>query len=333
MAGCAGGWPMPEARLRRIEARLRRHFAPPMPRLGAALHGVAQALAVPPVLALGALAGAPGMALRARLAWLAIRGAVGGRLPWRSAYELLLRPLDGVRHFELGWLLDGIRAQAPQAPRDLLDLSSPRLLPLLLLREFPAMTATLANPDRTDLARTQTLAAELGVQARAHFAGTTAEALAPAGASVDLVTCASVLEHLPGEGDRESLAALWRALRPGGVLALSLPCAAQACEEYTDLDEYGLGAPDAMGLYFGQRFYDEALLEARIFSVVGAPAAFAVYGERVPGAFAADRARRLRNRYYPHWREPLWLARAFGRFPSVAGLPGVGVAAMIFRKA
>jgi hypothetical protein len=47
-----------------------------------------------------------------------------------------------------------------------------------------------------------------------------------------------VLEHIPE--DRDALEKMRNLLESGGKLLLSVPCAAEAFEEYIDFDEYGL---------------------------------------------------------------------------------------------
>jgi SAM-dependent methyltransferase len=136
----------------------------------------------------------------------------------------------------------------------------------------------------------------------------------------------SVLEHIPRDG--EALEAMWRLLRPGARLLLSVPCAARAFEQSIDRNEYGLLAPEADGFVFWQRFYDEDGLRARIFSVTGPPVRQAVYGETEPGAFARNAQAKRSDPAYPFWREAVMMGREYAVFPSVPALPGEGVAAM-----
>jgi SAM-dependent methyltransferase len=302
---------------------------PPGSAFAGRMHALAEVALTPAGLAGGMLCGAPGIRLRLRLARLALRGVVGGSLTARSAYELLVRPLDSVRHFELEFCRDRIRERGFAS---YLDVSSPRLLPLVLLAESRAARALLCNPDWKDLERTQALARELGLAAGMEFAAMRIDQLTPRHGEFDLVTCVSVIEHVPGEGDVEALRRLWGLLRERGRLVLTVPCAAADFEEYLNLNEYGLAVPEHNGFFFGQRFYSRASLERRLFAVAGRPATFAVFGERAPGIFFADRARRVGCRYYPHWREPIMMGRNYGTFRSIDDLPGIGVAAMVFEK-
>jgi hypothetical protein len=124
---------------------------------------------------------------------------------------------------------------------------------------------------------------------------------------------------------------MWTWVRPGGRLVLSVPCARDPYEEYIDLDEYGLLKPDDRGFVFGQRFYDQRMIRDRFVSVCGEPSRFAILGEREPGAFLADRERKLLGK--ASWaREPYALATGYRRFDSIDALPGIGIAAMEFLK-
>jgi SAM-dependent methyltransferase len=199
------------------------------------------------------------------------------------------------------------------------------------MSRHPRATALLLNPDAHDLAATQLLARELGLDGRCRFERSTV-AEAPLGAEAfDLVTSLSVVEHIPAPGDSEAVSRMWRAVRPGGRLVLTVPCSREAYEEYVDLDEYGLQPADASGLHFGQTFYDEALLAQRIYSMCGTPSRVAVFGEREPGTFAEDRARKVRGAWRPE-REPWMMATAYRRYGAVRELPGAGVVGLEFRK-
>lgn len=315
--------------LRRIYSTLEPDVGAPGSELAGRMHALAEAALAPLGLAGGTLCGAPGIRFRLLLARLGLRGLANGTLAARTAYELLVHPLDSVRYFELEFCRDRIREREFSS---YLDVSSPRLLALVLLAEAPQVRALLCNPDRNDLERTRALARELGVAAGVEFAALRIEDLGPGRGSFDLLTCVSVVEHIPGEGDAQALQRLWGLLRPRGRLVITVPCAAVHFEEYLNLNEYGLAVPEHNGFFFGQRFYSQALLEQRLFAVAGQPVAFEVFGERVPGFFFADRARRVSNRYYPHWREPIMMGRNYRRFRSIGDLPGIGVAAMVFEK-
>jgi SAM-dependent methyltransferase len=274
---------------------------------------------------------APGLAFHRRCAGLGLRLLVARRAPlqWGWSYRLTCMPMDSTRYFELDFAW---RALADAPLSRYLDVSSPRLLPLLLAASRPTLTATLVNPDPHDLALTDQLRQAMGLAQRCHLQASTIAAAALPAASFDAITSLSVIEHIPE--DRRAVAAMWALLKPGGRLALSVPCAARPSVQYINQDEYGVLAPDRSGFVFWQRFYDRTLLEERVFSVTGAPVHSAVYGEKVPGAIQrnADAKRRTSFSAYPFWREPFMMAQEYAHFPNVAALPGEGVIALEFRK-
>jgi SAM-dependent methyltransferase len=147
--------------------------------------------------------------------------------------------------------------------------------------------------------------------------------------SFDTITSISVLEHIPE--DRAALEKMWNLLRPGGKLLLSVPCAAEAFEEHIDFDEYGLLEKDDEGFVFGQRFYDEQLLQESVFGVTGKPSRYSLYGERSPGSFFKDRQAKLHDDH-SFWREPYALGLQYKYYRRIDDLPGVGVTAMEFIK-
>ncbi len=252
-----------------------------------------------------------------------------GAKAWRhdrsAAQTLLFEPMDSVRYFELEFAW---RAASGVRGHRYLDVSSPRLLPLALLERHSGLRADLINPDDLDLALTKRLAEVLGVSSRVEFHQATALE-APFGC-YDLVTSISVIEHIEGIGDMAALRRMWDVVAPGGRLVLTVPCSRAAFEEYLNINPYGLSTATAEG-FFGQRFYDEALLEQRVFSTCGRPAKIGIFGERRPGLFVEDRWRKNLG----HWnaeREPYAVATEWARFPSLAALPGLGVVGLEFVK-
>lgn len=284
----------------------------------------------PAFLLLARLRGAPGLGFRGWYASLALRQLLlpGRHLPLHELYKLIVFPMDSVRYFEFQYVWDRVRKLSV---RSYLDVSSPRLLPLLLLRRRRDIEAVLLNPDRADLPITRKFAAAMGVQGRCTFSDSVIAEAPIAEGSRDLITCISVLEHIPR--DREAVRKMWSLLQPGGRLLLTVPCAAKGAVEYTDRDKYGLLGTDAAGTVFWQRYYDWDLLGERIFAEIGQPAHVEIYGERARGAYARNVQQKMRYGWrYPGWREPYFMGSEFRHFDSLATLPGMGVIGMEFRK-
>jgi hypothetical protein len=125
---------------------------------------------------------------------------------------------------------------------------------------------------------------------------------------------------------------MWRLLAPGGHLLLSVPCVAEAYEEYLSRDVYGVLGAQADGFTFWQRLYDPALLEQRIFTVTGPPVRSELFGERTPGLYYQNMRQKMSDPRYPVWREPYMVGQDYRRFARAADLPGVGVIALEFVK-
>lgn len=272
-----------------------------------------------------AIAGAPAMRLRWRSLWTGVRLSFTGG-DWATAYRCIVSPFDSVRHFEFDYFWR--RAHAGSVAT-YLDVSSPRLLPLMLLDAHPMLHADIVNPDANDLHRTQTVARSLGVSRRCRFSEQRIGQFEGRPGGYELITCMSVLEHI--DDDIGAIGSIWSLLAPGGQMLVSVPCAAAAVEEYSDFDEYGLLPKDRDGFVFWQRYYDPVRLR-RLFEVVGEPMNFAVFGERIPGTYDADVAAKRSDPGYPHWRDSLATARGYVIQPGIEGLVGMGVVAMEFVK-
>ena len=268
--------------------------------------------------------GTPGMGFRWRCFGLGLR--LLAIVNVAEAYRCIVSPLDSVRHFEFDFFW---RRTFRSGAKTLLDVSSPRLLPLMLLRAQPDLSADVINPDANDLRRTVELAEAIGVSKRCRFDSLRIEELAQLQRSFDLITCMSVLEHIVD--DEGAIRVMWSLLTPGGRLLVSVPCAASAYEEHSNVDEYHLLESDAEGFVFWQRFYDRAMLE-RIFAITGPPASQAIFGERKAGNYDADVVAKRTDPRYPRWREPYATTRAYAYRDILDDLPGMGVIAMEFVK-
>jgi len=201
--------------------------------------------------------------------WLA-RGLRGGG--WgdaRAGLYRLLVPLEPWRYHELARL-----AREPTGG-DCLDVSSPKLLASLLAHEGAGRwVAVDLLADEIDRWRALDPTLDLRVE--------DARRLSFPDSSFDTVVCASVIEHVAGDGDVAAMAEMWRVLRPGGVLHLTTNVAARAGEVRTRRAVYahddgedgpsagappgsGGGAPadGPVGVFF-ERHYADATLDQRL---------------------------------------------------------------------
>ena len=164
----------------------------------------------------------PGVNLHIKLAWLAIRLFFLRRLSWKICCTLIFFPMDSTRYFEFH---EVFKSLSDFSFDSYLDVSSPRIIPLMLLMQNKFATANLINPDFQDLQETERIADALKLTDRCKLTNSTLEEENYTGKSFDLITCVSVLEHIPA--DKAAVKLIWSLLHPGGRLILTLPCMAQ----------------------------------------------------------------------------------------------------------
>lgn len=285
--------------------------------------GLSGALFLPSWL-LAFFSGTPGLGIRFKLFLLGLK-LLFLRLEFKEAYRLIVKPLDSVRYFEFEFM------NAHYPVEDMhrhLDVSSPRYW-LALCASTRVAHVDAMNPDLKDLSQTVSLLSKIHLTDHFSFSSCLISDF-PIGKPYDLVTCMSVLEHIPD--DKRAVQIMWDALRPGGVLLLTVPCAGKAYEEYTSVDEYQLLPKDRSGNVFWQRFYDERELQERVFCVTGEPIEKAIYGEKMQGLYDENVRQKRTNPSYPFWNEPLWTGLSFERKERIDQLLGMGVVGLVFRK-
>lgn len=245
-----------------------------------------------------------------------------------TAYRLIVMPLDSFRYFEFDFMWRSIQGEKI---RRYLDVSSPRLFPLMVTdRKADAEEIHLINPDQRDLGKTEELAKELGLDGHCHFHPELISDVKFAPASFDLITCMSVLEHITD--DTGAVAKLWELLAPGGRLLLTIPCARTAQEEYMNQDDYQLGSLGNEEFLFFQRFYDQDLLDSRIYSITGQPVRQQIYAEKFAGIYQQNETRKREDKFFPTWRAPFDMGRQYKYKSDLAQLSGIGVIGLEFIK-
>ena len=187
-------------------------------------------------------------------AWVA-RGLRGGGWPYpRAALYRLLVPLEPWRYYEL------VRVAREPFAGACLDVSSPKLLASLLASEGQGDWVAVDLLE-DEIARWRTV--DPGLELRVEDA----RALSFADGSFDAVACVSVIEHVPGEGDRRAMEEMRRVLRPGGVLHLTTNVGARAGAARTARTVHDTGEeqePGAEGAFFERRYSRETLEERLI---------------------------------------------------------------------
>ena len=279
---------------------------------------------------LARIRGGCGLRVHCRVAAMGFDMLARGGGGVNEAYNLAFFPMDSARYFEFDILWQWVVEKRPEGRY--LDVSSPRNFPALVLRDHKHLVGDLVNPDGQDLSLTMRLMEQLGLLSRCRLHQKKTEEISFPDNTFELITCISVVEHIPDGGDLGAVETLWRLLAPGGRLLVTVPCASRGFAEYIDYNEYGLLQRDENGFVFGQTFYDDEALRERIFTITGFPVRSAVFGEVEKGLFFRNRERKLKDPTYPFWREPYMMATEYSRFHSIKDLPGVGIIAMEFRK-
>jgi SAM-dependent methyltransferase len=291
-------------------------------------HRLTGTLLLPGYLLSAIASSTPGALLHARIASLAFLWLLQGRIPFSTCYNLCCFPMESTRYFEYHEVLSAL---SKSRHCNYLDVSSPRLVPLLLTEWNHALETTLINPDKRDLQQTQRLVESLRLTDRCTLRNSTIEELDYASESFDLITCISVLEHIPA--DNRAVELMWSLLHPGGRLILTLPCMAQPLEQYISHNHYNILKPGSDGYTFWQRYYDEQRLESVVYSTTGSPAKMVVYGEKRPGLFFRNAfSKRQLGSLYPYWRESYMMSTDYRYYQKISDLPGEGVLMAEFKK-
>jgi SAM-dependent methyltransferase len=209
--------------------------------------------------------------LRAGMANLFLNGM---RLGVKKTAGKIMQPINSYTRFpEYYWFdraITNYLAGMPAGRRPvILDAGSPKALGLY----FGANTAaelTLTDISELNIDEYQVMWRALQKRAKGEvsFSLQDARRLQFAPASFDVVYSMSVLEHIEGqggeEGDAAALRELLRVLKPGGLLALSVPFGST----YMEQKRVGFsGAARKTGdreSYFFQRIYDPAAFQSRI---------------------------------------------------------------------
>ena len=270
----------------------------------------------------------PGVSIHIQCVSLAVRLFFLRRISFHTFYLLICFPMDSTRYFEFHEVLSSLKNISFSR---CLDVSSPRLMPIMLLIQNKVAIVNILNPDRTDIQETERLADALELTNRCNFKNSTIEMAKYTPETFDLITCISVLEHIPA--DREAVEVMWLLLRPGGRLIFTLPCMAKPLEQYISRNDYNVLSPGSDGYTFWQRYYDEERLRESIFNIAGEPTKIVVYGERRHGLFFRNTSmKRLLGSLYPFWRESYMMGKEYRYFDTVSELPGEGVVMLEFVK-
>ena len=250
------------------------------------------------------------------------------------AWGLSITPVSCVRYFEFGFaeriLSAGIDGRC-------LDVSSPRLLGAYILERHRKATIDFINPDKPDLQETERLinAVHPGIN-RCSFHNIYANKLPWPDETFDCIWSISVIEHIPEPQDVNTIKELWRVLKPNGKLILTLPACNSSWDEYKENNVYNLSLykRENHGKYFFQRWYDQKILDERIFSVIPECklVGMEVWGETKKGWFC-EYAKGLEKKGMSiSCRDPILMRTKFQRYNSVDELAWEGIINLYMQK-
>jgi hypothetical protein len=196
---------------------------------------------------------------------------------------------------------------------DYLDVSSPWLFPLAVLSRYRAASATLLSGDAVCL-QNLLVAANVKVtgKIRCDASDQTLE-----DASYDTVTSLWASADSPFKAG--SIEELWRVLRPGGSLLLSVPCIGSCAEGNAEQCNQSI-------LAVGPRGYDLKMLERRLFAVMGLPRRYAIYGAECATLQESSNTEQSRE----HRDDLIAIGRHWRCYANLQELPGKGVIVMKF---
>jgi SAM-dependent methyltransferase len=224
---------------------------------------------------------------------------------FRDAAARILNPLSYPRYMEYRLVFDQL---GPLNQCRVLDIGSPKLPVLLLARDDRCQ---LYSTDIRDyfIGSTSLFLTRIGLGHRLgksiHLEVRDARQLLYPDECFDRAFSISVLEHVPGNGDKQAAREIARVLRPGGILMLTVPFAANGYrDEFVHGDIYERPAVD--GGTFYQRHYDLPALYERLIAPSGLDLAeMTFFGE--PGI----RFESFWNRVPMQWKIPLLWAQPF----------------------
>jgi len=159
-----------------------------------------------------------------------------------------------------------------------LDLSSPKLMSLMLAAQAGVEVTATDLDDPRIFDRWKRTAGLMGISDRYRVEYQDAQRLEYPDDSFDFVYSISVIEHIPGSGDRAAIREIQRVLRPGGVAIVEVPFRATYSEHFRNTDSKG--APAEAPVFYERHYYLRTLHER--LAVDNFPCQILLLGERIP---------------------------------------------------
>lgn len=200
----------------------------------------------------------------------------GNALGARKTLGKIFQPVNSYTrfpeyHFFEYFLTDHLRT-ATQTTAMVLDVGSPKLFGLGLARDYP-FEARLTDITRMNLDEYATMwrAIAEGAAGKAHFEQQDARELTYNDGQFDVVYSMSVIEHIECiEEGTSAIREMWRVLKPGGLLVLSVPFGRHYTAQHTTGFAYTDNDVIDDQRYFFQHIYDQQALQTRILEPLSA---------------------------------------------------------------
>jgi len=182
------------------------------------------------------------------------------RRPWPWHLSTLLTPIDFVRYREFAFAYSAILQFAPST-RKILDISSPKLLPLTLAYSLSSADVLSTDILQIEVNMVKRKSKKLDLNNLTSLV-VDARSLPFNDCTFDLITAISVFEHIAPEKDGELsvVKEVARVLGPEGVLVLTVPFSRRYFAEYVVRSVYERTQSKSDERLFFQRFYDMDLL-------------------------------------------------------------------------
>ncbi|MCB0099740.1 MAG: class I SAM-dependent methyltransferase [Caldilineaceae bacterium] len=187
---------------------------------------------------------------------------------WVYRIILVLTPIDFVRYREFEFVCNAVQ-QHQHNPRRILDISSPKLIPVTMAHQAPSAPVHAVDIVSAEVEFLAWAQSELPLP-NLHVGQQDSRCLGYQQQTFDLITSISVFEHIaPADGGEiPASQELARVLKPGGIAILTVPFARQRFAEYRTGGVYERAAAQNEQNFF-QRFYDYDLLMQNIVNASG----------------------------------------------------------------